>query len=228
MNRVTHVLAVGVTCLVSACNQWPPYRSDLVQHFNENQETFEQLRGKILDTHYLRVTGGCIGDRDGGVKHTLVTITWEPEHTEGQDFVYEQERVEDAEWSDLLCKVGGSWGVANYDGIVWIEYGGPSAKQNDRSVHFGYVRSKEMLGSRISCLPEHREIPCGLCSVSLDDEWYVEYWWSPDELLPGVYDGVINGEMTQEEYWLMFDETLAQCRTDGYRAMGYDLDDLDQ
>lgn len=227
MNRFSYMLIVSVTCLLSACDRWPPYRDDLVEHFNENKDAFEQLRAKIIDTHYLSVGGGCIGDRDGGLKHTPVTFTWEPDHAEGEDFVYEQESVEDAEWSELFCKVGG-WDVVSYDGIVRFEFGGPSAEQNDRSVRFAYVHSKEMLASRIACLPEHKEIPCGLCSVALDDEWYVEYWWSPEELLPGVFDRVLDGEMTREEYRSMFDETLAQCRIDGNRAMGYDLDSLDQ
>ena len=72
------------------------------------------------------------------------------------------------------------------------------------------------------CLEQHKKLGCGACIVDLDTDWFIYYWWTPDELVPGGFDRVLDDEITEDEYRAIFDNNLQQCRIDGYSAIGYD------
>jgi hypothetical protein len=212
--------------LISACSKWPPSHEELAERFSENRDAFEQLEAKILDTHYVEVSGGCFVDSNHEKISNRVTLLRKVDESDGKAYLYEQEYIEDDEWSDLFCQTL-VWSVANYDGIVSFDFGS-GFRRNNKTVFAAYTHSRELLESRKPCLPEHIKIPCGLCSVALDDEWYIEYWWSPEELVPGGFEQVLDEEMTEEEYRELLDRDLEQCRTDGLVQIGYDRNEFRQ
>ena len=209
--------------LVSSCSKWPPYHDDLAERFTENRDAFEELEARILGTHYVRVSGGCVFNSDRERIPTRVKFTWKVDNSEGKDHIYDQKSIEDEEWSDLFCETL-VWSVANHDGVVRFDFGS-SVYRNGKSVYAEYTHSRETLESRKPCLPEHKNLPCGLCSVKLDEEWFIDYWWVPEDILEGEYDDVIDGILPEDEYWSRYDEELKQCRIAGYTAIGYDTAD---
>lgn len=226
MNRKIRLSALTCIFLISACTKWPPHHEELADRFNENRAAFEQLEKMILDTDYLRVSGGCIVDKDRKKSSSRVRLTRKVDEPEKKGYLYDQEYIEDDAWSDLFCQTL-IYSVANYDGIVSFGFGS-SFDRDDKFVHAEYTHSRAELESRKPCLQEHQNIPCGLCFVALDDEWFINYWWSPEELVPGGFDLVLDGEMTDEEYRELSDRNFEQCRIDGLTAIGYDLYDYRQ
>lgn len=224
MTNKFYALAIASILFVSACSEWPPHQEELAERFEENRDAFEQLEAKILTSNLVRVSGGCVLDSDGERTSNRVQLLRKVDEAEGKEYPYERDYVEDAEWTDLFCQVF-VWSVENHDGVVTIGFGS-SIPHDDMTTFVEYIHSREMLESRRPCLPEIEQIPCGLCSVPLDDEWYLEYWWSPDELVPDGFSRVLDGEMTEDEYRELYDRSLEQCRIDGYREIGYDLDEL--
>ena len=223
MTNRFHLFALALLPLISACAKWPPYHEELAKRFEENRSAFEQLEAKILATHYFRVSGGCVVDSDKQRISNRVKLEWIDE-SEGNDYLYDHEYIEDEEWSDLFCRTL-VWSVENHDGVLTFDFGS-SIDRNNKTTFVVYTHSQELLESRKPCLPEFEDIPCGLCSVLLDDEWYLEYWWSPEELVPGGFERVLAKEMTREKYYELFDRNLHQCRIDGYSEIGYDHDEL--
>ena len=223
MRISVQLITLSSLFLASACSKWPPDHDELMDRFADNRDAFELLEAKILATHYVRVSGGCVVDSDQKKISSRVQLTWRVDESEGKDYIYDRKNVEDAEWSDLFCEAR-VWSVANHDGLAKFDFGS-SVERNGKSVFAEYTHSKAKLESRKPCLPEHKKLPCGLCSVKLDDEWFIDYWWVPEDLISDELDDMIDGVLSEDDYWARHDEALKQCRIDGYTAIGYDAAD---
>ena len=218
MPVIRTTLSILLLTLLSGCEQWPPYEDELRENFTNNREAFDTLRTKIQGTEYIHLSmTGIYGiPRFNDSKHVVADM-------QGEDHI-EQEIIEnDPEWDDLFLAAN-VFAVAQHENVVTLRFIG-ALENKKRTTHAEYVCGVEQGESRKPCLPEHEKLRCGLCSVDLEDGWFIEYWWSPEEVVPGGLDLLTNDEIPEEEYWELFDQNLKQCRIDGYKAIGYDLQD---
>lgn len=204
----------------AGCSRWPPDHKNLTDRFFENRSAFEKLESKILSTNYDRVTGGCVLNSDRELVHTRVTLYWTEIDPVSGELAYKRESIQSEEWNELFCAAI-VWSVQQYDGIVSLGFGS-GMPLGEKFVGASYVHSEEQLSDRKACLPEHKKLECGLCAVPLDDAWFIEYWWTPDDILPDEYSMMIDGELSEEDYWSQFEQELKRCRVEGYQAIGYD------
>lgn len=210
------VLILTIVMWLSMGEGWPPYHQELSLNFKANRDAFDRLEEKILQTEFVHVsTTGIYGiPRFNDSKHVVA-------ETQGDEF-RESEIIEnDSEWDDLFVELN-VFGVSHFDDVVSMTFIGPLQREK-RTVYAEYVHSQESLDERIECLPEHQSLGCGLCAFSLSDGWFIEYWWSPETIVPGGYDLVLDGELSEEEYRDQFSRLLTECRRDGYKAIGYEM-----
>ena len=224
MNGATR-LWVGVCALaMSACSEWPPGHRELSQRFYGDREAFVQLEARLLETEYVQVSGGCVPESDRENVSMRVTLTKEVRDSVGEQNLYEQEYVNDDDWTDLFCRTS-VWAAEKHDGAVGFDIGS-RLDRNSKEVFAWYIHSQEKMQALKPCLPEFKTIPCGLCSLELDGGWYVEYSWSPEELVPGGFDRVLDEDISENEYYDQFYRNLDQCRKSGYSKIGYEPDML--
>ena len=201
--------------MLVACGKWPPYEAELVEKFKTHRETFETLQSKIEASDYFRVSQtGILGIPR--IKDSYDVIA----EIEDGESVRREIIQEDREWEELFRRAG-LFSVEYYDNAVILGFVGKLTVKN-RYVVAEYVHSPEDRAELKSCQEKQRQLGCGLCAVDLDGDWFIRYWWTPDELVPGGFDRVLEGEITEDEYHAIFDEELAKCRLDGYTAIGYD------
>ena len=198
-----------------ARNQWPPYIGELTDNFQTNRAAFGRLEEKIVQTEYVHVSKtGIYGiPRFNDSKHVVAEIQ--------ENELRKSEIIEnDPEWDDLFLKIN-IFGVTHLDNVVTLTFVGP-LRSGERMVYAEYVHSQESLNDRIPCKAEHKKLDCGLCAIGLTDGWFIDYWWSPGEVVPGGYQRVLDDELSEDEYRTEFDRNLRQCRINGYEAIGYD------
>ncbi len=187
----------------------------MVQKFNTNRESFEVLEAKIIASDYFRVSQtGILGiPRFDDSYHVVAD-------KESGEFV-EQDIVEDdPEWEEHFRKAG-LFSVEYYDSAARFGFVGELPVKK-RFVWAEIVHAQDVRTELHLCLEEHKKLSCGACVVDLDTDWFIYYRWTPDEHVPGGFDRVLDDEITEDEYWEIFDENLKQCRIDGYSAIGYD------
>ena len=210
------IILASFSLAVSGCDQWPPYQNELRENFTNNREAFDTLKTKIQGTEYIHVSMTGIYGIPRFDDSTYVVA-----NTQGEEYI-EQEIIEDdPEWNDLFLAAN-VFAVAQHEDVVSLRFVGP-LEDDKRTTFAEYVYDAAGRESRKTCLPEYEDLRCGLCAVDLADNWYIDYWWSPEELVLGGYDRVLDDEMTNEQYRETFDRNLEQCRFDGYTAIGYDL-----
>lgn len=168
------------------------------------------------------MSGGCVLNSDNERMSSRINADWAVDAPEDDDAVWNRDYIEDEEWGDLICQAR-IWSVEHFDGVVRFSFGS-SIDQNEKTVFAEYVHNADLQNTRLPCVPEHKNIPCGLCSVPLDDEWYIEFWWSPEDIGDDELERVVAGEISDEEYRESINRDLAQCRIDGYAEIGYDMD----
>lgn len=196
--------------------QWPPYHDEFRENFTNNRSAFDALEKKIVGTEYFRVSvTGIFGiprfDDSTGVVGEM----------EGDEYPESVVIKDDPEWDELLGQanifaVNNRNNVVSFSLISAIEQGG-------RKTYVDYVHSVETRDTRRPCLPEYRTLDCGRCVVELVEDRYIEYSWSPVELVPGERNSVLDDDASANEYWDNFDRNLKQCIDNGYKAIGYKL-----
>ena len=210
---VVAILVAGVW--LYSLEKWPPYVDELTENFTANRAAFEKLATKIVKTEYVHVSKtGIYGiprftDSKRVVAYTLVDDYRESVNIE-----------DDPEWDDLFLETN-VFGVAHSNDVVILTFIG-AIQSDERTMYAEYVLSQDYLNEHKVCKPEHKKLDCGMCVVGLSDGWFIEYWWSPDEVVLGGYDRVIDNELSEDEYWEEFDRNLRECRVNGYDAIGYD------
>ena len=207
-----------ILCLVavSGCDKWPPYHEDLEARFTNSREAFEALEAKILETDYNHVSHTGIYGIPKFKETTSVVAYKDSEEGQESDFI-----EDDPEWNSLLIAAS-VFAVGNDEGVVSFTFLGP-IEERGRMVFVEIIHSAERREPLKECLQKHKEIECGLCAFDLSEDWFVQYYWSPEEIVPDGIDAVVDGDMTEDAYDKAFDENLFQCRKNGYRSIGYDV-----
>lgn len=198
-----------------ACTKWPPYESELVRKFNTSRDSFETLEAKIVASEYFRVSQtGILGIPRLKDSYEVVA-----EKDSGE--IFQTDVLEDdPEWEEHFRKAG-LFSVEYYDSAARFGFSSELPVRN-RSVWAEFVHAGDAREGLFPCLAEHRKLECGACVVDLDKDWFIYYWWTPADPVPGGFDRVLDEEITEDEYWVIFNENLEQCRLDGYSAIGYD------
>ena len=207
-----------VVPLLGACEKWPPHEEELRRNFEENRVALESLEAKISGTKYFRVSQtGIMGiPRFNDSDHVVADF-------HGVEFVESDLIENDPEWEQFFRQAG-VFSVSKYEDRATFGFVG-SLPDKSRSIWVEYVRSAVQRKNLKPCLPEHKNLACGLCVVDLDDQWFLEYWWTPEDVIPDRYEEVLSGQLSDEEYWQEIDAALLECRINGYRSIGYDVSD---
>lgn len=215
MRLVNAILAAIIVFWLSACDRWPPQSVELRELFLENRSSFEALEEKILATHYENVAIVGIEGTDN------VKLMWEMATPDEGGAIYDWEIVADSEWWSLLRRTQ-VFSVNQADGVVWFDFG-RSLDLDGTTINARYVHSSADLKLRKPCNPKFKSIPCGHCAIEISDGWFIDYWWSPEDLLPVESARMVDGDLTMQEYDAMYDIELLKCRKNGFEEIGYDL-----
>jgi len=215
MRFVGHWTLLLLAVSLCSCGKWPPYEEELVEKFDSSRESFWALESKLKASKYFRVSQtGIWGIPRFKDSYEVVA------EIHGDEFVESETIEDDREWEEHFRKAG-LFSVEYYEDIVILGFVGQLPVKN-RWVWADYVHSAEHRTELRPCLDEHKKLACGICVVDLAEEWFIRYRWTPEEQVPGGFDRVLEGEITEEEYDELFDKNLRQCRKDGYSAIGYD------
>ena len=201
---------------LSSCEKWPPYEKELRQNFAENRVAMETLGAKIADTKYRRVSQtGIIGIHRLDDSFNVVA------EYGGDEFIAPDLIEDDPKWEQNF-KQANLFSVSIYEGKTTYGLGG-ELPDKKRSIWVEYAHNTDRKSDLKSCLPEHNDLLCGQCGVILDDEWFLEYWWKPRVMLPDLYDDMIDGQLSVDEYGQKADNALQECLATDLEAIGYEL-----
>ena len=204
--------------VIWGCEKWPPRHEELTENFESNRLAFDSLEAKILTSEFSLVSqNGVLGTELLDNPNYVIAKTWVDGGTRSEIV------VNDAEWAQYFLQAG-VWLVGKYyDGIAMTP--GPDLTHRKSSFDVEYVRSASLREWLKPCSSEYEQLKCGACAVDLADNWFIEYQWFPEQIVPGGFDLVNNGVLSEEDYGAMFQENLTRCMKDGYTAIGYDVSD---
>ena len=205
--HTARLLSVLFVCAASqsACGKWPPYKDDIVENFHEKRTAIETLEAAYSETEYWDVTFG-----PGETAETRI----ETEH----GLTY-QKLEDETDWVTLL-RSANVYRVRKTDNGVEFELLIPGKKDRWFSSH--YIHEPGNKSEFNECEDEYADIPCGACSVSLDDGWWFQTRWSPGQILSDdEMEQVGTGELSFEESSALSERALRACYLEGYRRLGY-------
>jgi hypothetical protein len=166
------------------------------------------LEAKIAETEYERVSRS-VGE----------TVRADPEIGNFDQQVFIRD---DPSWSALLREARVFFVARDDDFYVFGMGSDPFEDDVMGFVSYRHVPHGEL--ELELCLPEHKEIPCGRCIANIGNDWFLDYGWWPDPVLPDENDAYLNGEMSEDEFYALQDEALTKCTADGYSKIGYETD----
>ena len=209
---IQHSSILILLVCIGGCSEWPPQKSDYEQNYHEKKESLDRLAQKIRETDYWRVSL----KRDSKVEVTPKS------DLSAEDFIID----DDPEWHDLLVDSRMFLVVQRDDGSVTVDPGFSPFGDGDNRMGFGgYTHDPKLHTKSKVCKSAYKDIPCGHCIVDLGDNWFVWYRWYQDVSDQQQHDAYLNGELPLDEYSRVRDEARKQCVINGYRNMGYDVDE---
>ncbi len=223
LRKIATALAILV---LYGCEGWPPYGDRLESRFRENPEAFDSLRDKLLATEFdsMSVYRSHEGLKVIGDSSVVAEVR------DGVEYMrWDKEEFFDQEIIDLFTKTRVANIERNSIGAVFFnpppvesDYGlSPFITKNNRSTFFFYTRDGETSRERHECREKFEELRCGSCSISLENDWFIDYSWSPHIYDQDALDKLITGEMPESEYYAIVDPLDEQCRADGLAAIGF-------
>ena len=78
-----------------------------------------------------------------------------------------------------------------------------------------YYHSTDVESRLKECESEFASASCGNCVVSLTGDWWIRYWWYPEDLTPDATEAWLNGEMAHGEYVEFSQHASDKCFADG-------------
>ena len=216
---------------ISGCEGWPPNSEVLESRFHENQHAFEDIRTRILGTEYY--WAGPFRDGD-----TLAMALHREECVPVEGYLQcqmDSDRIDDAQWARLFGEAR-VFDVRQHDGVVRLEPH-PVLTLNrflsrdrfdDRSIWITYANDPRPDVERAECVAELKDIDCASCSIPLGENWFIEYWWTPKDLVPEALDSYVSGDMPADEYDQIYDAAYEKCLQEGFEAIRLIPESLEQ
>jgi hypothetical protein len=112
--------------------------------------------------------------------------------------------------------------VSRDKGAYFFSFGGDPFK-GDSSGEIQFMHDSDGGPELIECESDFEDARCGRCIVKLDDDWWIDYEWYPDNVAPEVTKAHDDGELNDDQYWVAFGNALDACVYEGYSLIGYDV-----
>ena len=164
---------------------WPPYVGELRSMFDESESVLSEIKTEMM--------------ADG-----LFTIGPDLNKAFGHPDLPELTQEQEAKYSALFEQLPFYGSLSENDGATFVSLAVPPIPWSRKSVHISYVHRAEPAHIP-DCSATSRFHRCGRCSVMLRNDWYIEYIWSPDQLLPEssegqAAEGIVSSEDFSDEY----------------------------
>ncbi len=193
--------------LLSGCGEWPPDEEDAREHFEDNRQMLQELEQRLAATKYDSVKVSGLKMAEGSYKVERFT---------------EHETLEDSgEWNRLLMDANIN-AVSREEGAYFFSFGGDPF-EGDSSGEIQFMHDANGKSGLIECQSDFEEARCGRCGVRLDDGWWINYEWFPDNVAPEATKAFADGELSDDQYWVTFGNALDTCVYEGYSLIGYDV-----
>ena len=157
-----------VLCLITlaACGKWPPQFENISDHIESSRERFRELETILIDSGYDVISRSIVEDQ--------VNV----QSGRGQEATNETLDEKKA-WNELLNQTK-AFHIEKREGGFWYLAG--TAESGKYSATVAYVHDPLADTKYKACTPEHGRNDCGECVAKVNQEWWVYYWWYPDDL----------------------------------------------
>ena len=206
MSVRTAILIVSVLTLCG-CGEWPPDEQDARENFEENRESLKALELRLASTKYNSVNVSGLKMAEGSYKV--------------ERFTRRETLADGAAWNQLLMDANVN-AVSRDEGAYYFSFGGEPF-EGDSSGEIQFMHDADGKAGLIECQSDFEEARCGRCGVRLDDGWWINYEWFPDNVAPEATKAFADGELSDDEYWVTFGNALDTCHYEGYSLIGYDV-----
>ncbi len=204
VRTATVIVSVLTLC---GCGEWPPDEQDARENFEENRESLEALELRLASTKYDSVKVSGLKMAEGSYKV--------------ERFSRRETLADSAEWNHLLMDANVN-SVSRDEGAYFFSFGGDPF-EGDSSGEIQFMHDADGTSGLIECQSDFEDARCGRCVVKLDDDWWIDYEWYPDNVAPEVTQAFAAGELSEDEYWVTFGNALDTCHYEGYSLIGYDV-----
>jgi hypothetical protein len=202
----TAILLISILTLCG-CGEWPPDEQDAREHFEENRENMQVLEQRLAATKYDSVKVSGLKMAEGSYKVERFT---------------RHDTLEDsAEWNRLLMDASVN-SVSRDEDAYFFSFGGDPF-EGDSSGEIQFMHDSDGESDLIECQSDFEDARCGRCVVKLDDDWWIDYEWYPDNVAPEVTEAYADGELSDDKYWVAFGNALDACVYEGYSLIGYEM-----
>ena len=165
--RIFHVVILGfVVIIANGCDsEWPPRASEISSFVLDNSEQLERLELILVESGFDKISRSTVQDRvqvqtgKGANSHR--------EALEGKQ-----------EWNDLLWQLK-AYNVEKRDDGFWF-LSGNAGNENDL-VTVAYIHDPAAASMYDTCADKKPSGAEGECVVKADDEWFVYFWWYPND-----------------------------------------------
>jgi len=220
MNSTRIVISTIAASLICSCSKWPPNEQELRAYFLENQISIEALRRNLLDSKYFMV-----GTTFGNVAYANY---FEGDPTSGESSQSERPLREEG-WLLLfdsadVKEVHREFRSMRYTDEVLVNFPFYSERtgklsrgmtQEDSEWSAAYFHSADA-GLRLKeCKAEFATALCGNCVVPIVGDWWIRYWWMPDDLTPESAEAWFDNGLANDEYFERAGQATDRCFADG-------------
>lgn len=192
---------------VCGCGEWPPDEEEAREHFEENRQDLQLLEQRLAATKYDSVKVSGLKMAEGSYKV--------------ERFTRRDTLKDSAEWNQLLMDANVN-SVSRDKGAYFFSFGGDPFK-GDSSGEIQFMHDSDGGSELIECESDFEDARCGQCIVKLDDDWWIDYEWYPDNVAPEVTKAHADGELSDDQYWVAFGNALDACVYEGYSLIGYEM-----
>lgn len=203
------LLTCGPAVLLLGCDRgWPLYKDEMVQNYHQNKAQLIALEQKIDSSKYFRA-------------HIGIPETAHLDYDDGE--YIRSDRLDDengALWHQML-RDAMVHSVESYEGEYLFMISENLDGNNDTADWARYVHRTGEPTPKHECKDEYRKLPCGYCTVALDDGWWISVRWfeySPDK---SIVDAYYDDKITFEQYEEQNDRALEECEIEGATFIGY-------
>ncbi len=215
MLQLRHILVLVIVVLLCGCDRgWPPKKERILEHFAEYKSGLETLEARMAESDYHSVWAG--GWRQGSDEiPDYVGVGIETDRGRVRTRITGQEAIE---WNTAFLNAR-VWSITNNDRGTRIDLMVPFPK--DTSGWVAYQRTTDVDDTWVECRDEFRDVRCGFCTITLEDNWFIRVGWYQYPIDEQALDAYAEGNMPLEELEAIEDELYEQCYDEGAEIIEY-------